>query len=116
MLLNFSNHPSTSWSEEQINETIVQYDSVQDLPFPSIDPKASVDQIEHLAQKFEMKIRQIRPTAVHIMGEMTFTYKLVNRLKAAGITCIASTTQRTSKEDINGIKISSFKFLQFREY
>lgn len=49
------------------------------------------------------------------MGEMTFTYALVNLLKDAGIKCIASTTKR-NVEEIDGKQVSTFQFVQFREY
>lgn len=116
MLLNLSNHPSASWSESQLSSAIKQYQSVEDLPFPKIDPSWSADQVEQLAEEFEMKIRKINPSAVHLMGEMTFTFKLVNRLQRIGIPCIASTTERVATEDENGNKTSIFKFVRFRNY
>ncbi len=115
MLLNLSNHPSSNWPQEQMDAAIQQYGSVQDLPFPQIDPEADSDQIDQLVEKFVHKITKINPSAVHIMGEMTFTYKLVTRLKDLGIACIASTTQRITQES-NNIKTSVFKFIQFRSY
>ena len=46
---------------------------------------------------------------------MTFTFDLVSMLKAEGITCIASTTERIA--DVNdNTKISEFHFVRFREY
>lgn len=116
MLLNLSNHPSANWPKVQMNAAIQQYSSVQDLPFPQIDPSATSDDLEKLAEEYEHKIREINPMTVHIMGEMTFAFKLVTRLKAIGITCVASTTERVAKEDIDGTKTSVFKFVRFREY
>jgi hypothetical protein len=55
------------------------------------------------------------PQAVHLMGEMTFTFRLVTMLQAAGIPCIASTTHRTVEER-DGKKIVQFEFVQFRPY
>jgi hypothetical protein len=49
------------------------------------------------------------------MGEMTFTFTLVKKLKQAGIPCLASTMERLVKEE-DGKKIVEFKFVQFREY
>jgi hypothetical protein len=57
----------------------------------------------------------MKPDAVHIMGEMTFTFALVNLLKEVGIKCIASTTKR-NVEEIDGKHVSTFQFVQFREY
>jgi len=49
------------------------------------------------------------------MGEMTFTFQLVERLKAFGIRCVASTTKRVVEED-GDKRTYTFKFVQFREY
>lgn len=49
------------------------------------------------------------------MGEMNFTYALVSKLKAHNIRCVASTTKRETVEE-NGVKISKFNFVRFREY
>lgn len=116
MLLNLSNHPPSTWPQNQMQAAISQYDAVQDLPFPQINPEWTSDQILRLAEEYEIKIRKINPTAVHIMGELTFCFLLVNRLKTIGIPCITSTTGRIAAADENGNKISVFKFVQFREY
>jgi len=49
------------------------------------------------------------------MGEMTFSFRLVQKLKSAGILCIASTTERIT-EQIGDTKTSRFEFIQFRPY
>ena len=116
MLLNLSNHPSSQWPQNQMDAAIKQYGSVKDLPFPNIDPNLSPDEIQYLAKDYEAKIRKINPTAVHIMGELTFTHALISKLKSTGIQCIASTTDRITIIDEKGNKISTFKFVQFREY
>lgn len=115
MLLNLSNHPSTLWPQNQTALALEKYDQIQDLPFPHIDPQLSGYDLEQLAEEYEIKIRKINPTAVHLMGELTFTFRLVNRLKAIGINCIASTTSRNVIEK-DGAKTSVFAFVGFREY
>lgn len=50
------------------------------------------------------------------MGEMTFTYLVVTRLKELGIKCIASTTERKTSYSEDGTKMSEFLFVMFREY
>lgn len=50
------------------------------------------------------------------MGEMTFTYALVKRLKEAGIRCVASTTKRICTENADGSRTSQFNFVRFRDY
>lgn len=115
MLLNLSNHPSSTWPESQKQKAIDLYHEIQDLAFPKINPEWTSDQVLQEVEKFENKIRKIDPTAVHIMGEMNFCYNLINRLKEIGIPCIASTTNRVVEEK-NGVKTSVFQFVQFREY
>ena len=56
------------------------------------------------------------PDAVHLMGEMTFTYALVSLLQAANILCVASTSDRKVIEEENGKKTILFEFKQFRAY
>ncbi|MBX2929803.1 MAG: CRISPR-associated protein [Saprospiraceae bacterium] len=115
MLLNLSNHPSPTWPEAQMQTAVERYGSVQDMPFPNIPPDATADEVRMLAEQYEAKIRQLDPAAVHLMGEMTFTFALVNRLQAIGIPCIASTTERIAEER-GGQKIVTFRFVRFRNY
>ena len=113
MFLNLSNHPSASWSPEQLKAA---GGKVIDLQFPQVAPDGDEVYIEQLAQEYYDKIVQMKDIeAVHIMGEMNFTYSLVNKLKANGIKCVASTTKRETVEE-NGVKISKFNFVRFREY
>lgn len=115
MLLNFSNHPSSLWPDNQISLAIEDYQSVEDLPFPHIDPKGDTDEVDLLVDEYVEKIRKIDPYFVHIMGELTFTFRMVNRLEAIGIPCLASTTERKVVIN-NNIKTSQFEFVQFRPY
>lgn len=113
MFLNLSNHPSPSWSQAQLSAV---GEAVTDLPFPQIDPAGDEKYIDSLVNQYFQKIVEIKDvSAVHIMGEMTFTFALVEKLKAKGIRCVASTTQRLTEEK-NGIKTSVFQFVRFREY
>jgi len=119
MLINFSNHPSSSWPTEQKNAAAV-YGQIIDLPFPYIDPEEDELYINQIAENYIRKINEMQNNTkdklvVHVMGELTFVYTFVNALKKNGIICIASTTERISKEE-NGIKISKFQFKRFRKY
>lgn len=115
MLLNLSNHPSPTWSGAQLKAAREQYGEVEDLPFPSIGPDWSPEEVQALAQEYFDIVVQRRPAAVHLMGEMVFTFALVQKLKAAGIPCLASTTERLVREE-NGRKIVQFRFIRFRPY
>lgn len=115
MLINLSNHPSETWSSIQLASAKESYQKVHDISFPPISPEMSEIQITDLAQNYVKQVIALKPTAVHIMGEMNFVHKCVTLLKMYDIKCIASTTEREVIED-NGTKLSTFRFIQFREY
>lgn len=120
MLLNLSNHPSAKWSEAQRQAALEQYGEIRDLPFPQIPPEADTEEVRRLAEEYETQIRQLaddRPRfVVHVMGELTFTFILVNRLLSIGIPCVASASKRIVIEESGGHKISQFNFVKFRSY
>jgi hypothetical protein len=115
MLINLSNHPSLEWSDFQKNTAIDLYQSIVDMDFPIVSPNSTDDHITQLAQNYVKQLISLKPSAVHVMGEMNFTHKCVTILKEYDIKCIASTTVRNSTENEN-IKTSHFEFVQFREY
>ncbi len=118
MLLNLSNHPSASWSKEQLQTAMKQYDAVTDMPFPQIAATATTDDVVLLTKKYLSDIKRMDPfvTVVHLMGEMTFVVALVTMLQRIGILVVCSTTERTVLEEKNGIKTAQFVFKQFRAY
>lgn len=114
-LLNISNHPSTGWPENQRQAALDRFGAIEDLPFPAIDPAWTPAEVDDLAEEYRRKVRSRRPAAVHLMGEMTFTHALLQKLRADAVTCLASTTERLVREE-EGRKIVQFRFVQFREY
>jgi len=122
MLINLSNHPSDLWSRKQINSAVKKFYSVLDIPFPDINPKFSHKDIKILSEKYYKKIINIlkkskdAKNAVHIMGEMTFSFCLISMLLKSNVICVASTTKRITKELKNGTKYSKFNFVKFRRY
>ena len=117
-LINFSNHPSECWGQAQLDAGR-EYGEIKDIPFPVINPDASFDEIQKLAERYTEKILSLsehHQITVHIMGEMTFTYLMVTQLKGKGIECIASTSDRNAEYASDGKKISDFHFVQFRKY
>lgn len=117
MFINLTNHPSDRWSEEQL-KAACQYGDIVDLSFPIIEPIFTKEDIMFLVKECTATILGLMEgnTVVHVMGEMTFTYNIVNALKEKGIMCLASTTERNTVMMPDGKKISEFKFVQFREY
>jgi len=121
MLINLSNHPLNTWQENQISAAKTKYGEIVDIAFPLIPPEEGLEFIHNIANEYLEKIEEkIKKTsdyenAVHIMGELTFTYVLVNKLREKGIKAIASTTRRDVVETAEG-KLSRFSFIRFREY
>lgn len=118
VFLNLSNHPSSQWGEEQ-KEAALWYGTICDMPFPQIPPTADESDIESMADDILQQIRSNYANArltVHLMGEMTLTHTLVCRLKAIGIPCVASCTERVVEDLGQGNKISHFRFVRFRAY
>ena len=117
IFLNLSNHPSSQWDNKQL-AAAQEYGDIQDMSFPEVSPESDSQSIQELALTFADKIIDMAKDAkvtVHVMGEMTFTYAVVSRLKCQGIRCVASTTERCVEENENS-KTSVFKFVRFREY
>ena len=118
MLINLSNHPSSKWSKEQ-TEAALHYGEIIDLPFPVVAPEGDGNYIAALADEYCNKVIELAsgaPVTVHLMGEMTLTFALVNCLAAKGVTCMAATTERIVNELPDGRKEAQFRFVKFRKY
>ncbi|MBE6328913.1 MAG: CRISPR-associated protein [Bacteroidales bacterium] len=119
MLINLTNHPSSRWSDKQKAAAEV-YGEIVDMPFPVIDEAGDEKYIATLADEYLNKIVNLSDTqsvVVHLMGEQTFSYALIKRLRERGITCVASTTKRIVKEEVQGKKSEViFQFERFRAY
>lgn len=118
MFVNFSNHPSRYWDNKQ-KEASRNFGELIDMPFPQIAPNATDEELQMLATIYVQRIASlagIQTITVHIMGEMTFTFMVVEKLKEMGIKCVASTTERKTSYNDDGTKLSEFQFVKFREY
>lgn len=122
MLINLSNHPSSKWSLEQIRTAKKVYVRIMDLKFPDISPNTELIEVMKESAKYLIEIMNIfahhseENNAVHIMGEFTFTFNLLEILKQNNISAVASTTSREVYEDKKGNKVSKFNFIRFRNY
>ena len=119
MLINLSNHPTSFWSEAQTKAASEQFSEVTDLPFPAVDPAGDEKYIQALVDDYIPQIQLLTKDSsnvtVHIMGEMTFTFAMIDALQKIGIKCIASTTTRVAVVE-DEVKTSEFQFVKFREY
>lgn len=116
--INLSNHPSEGWNDAQkaAAKALVGGGVVIDLAFPQVDPCGDEGYIDNLAEDYLGTIIRTKDVeCVHVMGEMNFTFAIVNKLKANGIKVVASTTVRDVVMDGDN-KIVKFNFARFREY
>ncbi len=119
MFINLSNHPSDGWGEEQRAAAVALGGEVVDIPFPAVPPEADEEEISRLGRECVEQIILVgglgKPI-VHVMGEMTLTHNIVQRLHLMGIRCVASTTKRVATINADGSKTSAFRFVKFRDY
>ena len=118
MLINFTNHPSKDWSQEQL-EAAQKYGEIYDLPFPNIDPNAEPGDLIWKAADCVSAICQLNPSAVLCQGEPTFNFIVVDLLKNLGLPVFAACSKRETIEQRLGdktIKTSIYKFVKFRNY
>jgi len=116
MLVNFTNHPSIGWGKLQKESALALYTEIVDIQFPHINPGADELEIKIEAKKYLEQILTLKPDAVHVMGEMNFTFQMVYFLMQEGVECIASTTRRIIETFPNEIQKSRFEFVSFRKY
>ncbi len=119
VFINFSNHRSSDWSEEQI-EAAGKYGRIVDIAFPQVEESASEHEIIRLADAYTQRIMDYKPAAVLCQGEFTLAYSVIRRLRANGVTCLAACSNRITVEepqpDGSVKKTAIFSFRQFREY
>lgn len=123
MLINFSNHPYIHWSEKQKLSAGQLFGEIVDIPFPTISPESNEEVLLKMAKEYLNQILNFKRThndiTVHIMGEFTFTFIMIQLLHQHNIPCYASTTKRLVKEIVDGNmvkKVSIFEFVSFRKY
>lgn len=119
MLLNISNHSSKNWKPEQ-NKAAEQYGRVIDIPYPDLKPEWDCQKIVVCARDCfdlckEMIGQEKELSAVHLTGEPVFCSVLSQLLMREEYKCITSTSERKAMVK-NGIKISYYKFVCFRNY
>ncbi|MBR6888445.1 MAG: CRISPR-associated protein [Selenomonadaceae bacterium] len=119
MFVNHTNHPSERWSAEQISAAQV-YGEILDIPFPAVDAEATPAQVAALVEENLEKILALKPAAVLCQGEFNYTFVLVERLKSFGVKVVAATSERATVDEIlpdgSTRQVSTFRFVQFREY
>lgn len=117
--INLSNHPSQTWGKEQ-TAAALRYGKIVDYPFPDVNPYASAEDVEALAEQVTGEIMKLSPVAVMCQGEFSLTYALVRMFRERGICVLSACSERHVLEDTmpdgKNLRTSIFEFVQFREY
>lgn len=117
--INHTNHTSVQWSLEQ-RTTAEKYGEIIDLPFPNVGADWNEEKISQFVEINAKKIIEMNPAAVLCQGEYNYTYSMINYLKRNNIVVLAAASERVvdEKVQLDGTtqKVSSFKFVQFRQY
>ena len=119
IFINFTNHPSKDWEENQI-KAARGYGEIVDVPFPMVEAECTEAEVDELAHGFCRRICAYEPVAVLCQGEFSLAYQVIHLLKEKGITVLAACSQRDvreeKKEDGSMEKTAIFRFVRFREY
>lgn len=113
--VNFSNHPSAAWSQQQIDAALKYGTFIVDKSFPSVDPYMNETQLIKLAEKSVSEILRLNPSAVMCQGEFGLSFSVMQRLLAAGIPVLYACSERKVHTEGN-IKTLQFDFVQFRRF
>ena len=126
MLINFTNHPSEKWTDDQKNSATRLYGGVRDLPFPAVPANAGTPEIIAMADGVIDKILAIKEEnidtetfAVMVQGEFTLTYAVVRRLLDRKIKAVSAVSERNVIEQVENGEVRKtivFRFGGFREY
>ncbi len=117
MFINFSNHPSSKWSDEQL-KAAKEYGEIKDMPFPPVPADAGTEDVKNMAADIVQKIIAEKPEAVMCQGEFTLTNYVTQALTACGINVLVACSERDTVENVNEkgetVKTNIYRFRQFR--
>ena len=119
IFINFTNHPSSRWSAEQL-AAAAAIGRVVDEPFPPVPADCDECGVARLADEAAARIMAKKPAAVLCQGEFTLAFAVAARLKAKGVRVMAAASDRIISEMTDDAgetrKISVFRFERFRDY
>ena len=120
LFLNLSNHRLKNWTPEQKQAALdLGCTLLHELPFPSVDPtlNETLRYVDPLLTQLDLLLNQHQAqcTAAMVSGEYSLTIHLVRALQHRKIPCYMATNHRIVQE-INGQKISQFRFIRFRSW
>lgn len=122
MLINYTNHPSELWSENQKRVAIEKYEEIVDIPFCSVNPNWTEEEVYEMACKeYEKILGKIgnKKCVVLCQGEFSLSFLLIKFLMWKGIEVVSAVSNRVVEEKIeDGVykKMAVFEFQGFRPY
>ena len=123
--VNVSNTPSTSWPKGQLASAkyVAKTDQIIDLPFPKISHEFSLAEVHDAARLLLVKILDVGPRkelVVHVMGESSMLFTLVDALHSYRVRTLCSTMEpkivETILPDGSVSKTEVYEFHRFRDY
>ncbi|MDP2660076.1 MAG: hypothetical protein Q8R28_05055 [Dehalococcoidia bacterium] len=120
LFLNWSRHPSRTWGADELAAARA-LGNVVDVPFPTIRPELTMDQVQDLAADFYRQFldmgRGYAKLYIHVGGEMSLCLTLFHihltydsASDREKLTFLVSTSRRS-----RGAEGGAFEFVQFRE-
>jgi len=121
-LINISNHPSSRWSQSQLQSALAFAEEIIDVPFPLVDPSAREKEIHQMASeiftKHILSLPKWKDSVVMIQGEFSLCYALFMLCKSNALPIAIPTTSRQVREKVladgSVIKQATFKFVRWR--
>ncbi len=116
MLINLSRIPSTNWGPLQIKTSLDEFESINDLEFPKIEPNLSELEIIKLAEPLISKCVKLfsnadKNNAVYVDADPIFSFYFAKSILERGYRCISPSFDE-SRNDSSIYK----KFVKYREY
>ena len=129
MLINNTNREHTTWGEDQL-EASKDFGEIVDMIMPGIPAEADEAEADRIAGLVVRRILRrlgrekagtgTEQDAVICQGDFTLVYRVVTRLKEAGVTVVAPSFQRVTKPTLrpDGTTVPgySFRFERYRQY
>ena len=119
MFYNLSNHPHSTWCENQI-ECAKKWGEIEDVSFPPVNGSSSEKEVLDFAKEYVEKLHLTKDDAIMVVGEYTFIFSVIDKLLDLGINVVSS----KSKVNVENFKNPdgslgrniNFTFLDFIPY
>lgn len=125
LFVNVSNHPSSTWSVEQKQAALKGGRMLVDIPFPSVPPTATRNDIRDMGYELIHTIDDTianyggseSTTTITIVGEFSLTIFVIVKIRILlpGLNIVVATSERNTVINEDGSKTIRFEFVQFRQ-